>query len=107
VNHLRCKEEKPCQRCLEKGIDCVWDRSNDMVITPPGTEAEMLDGTNRPVSPNGLFETYETTAFSPMEADRHTLAETSRINPQLQPSPGMLHMCHAVAALVPGFRGGL
>ncbi|KAK5652232.1 hypothetical protein OQA88_10729 [Cercophora sp. LCS_1] len=24
TNHLRCTEKKPCRRCVERNIDCVW-----------------------------------------------------------------------------------
>jgi hypothetical protein len=43
-NHLRCTEEKPCQRCTEKDIDCLWDRSAQLAITPPATiDTEMVE----------------------------------------------------------------
>lgn len=28
-NHLRCTETKPCSRCVEKGLDCVWYNQPD------------------------------------------------------------------------------
>ncbi|MBE3048204.1 hypothetical protein IMZ48_38010 [Candidatus Bathyarchaeota archaeon] len=36
-NHLRCSEEKPCRRCVNKGFECDYDQSVQMALTPPET----------------------------------------------------------------------
>ncbi|KAG9256746.1 uncharacterized protein F5Z01DRAFT_487176 [Emericellopsis atlantica] len=39
-NHLRCTDEKPCKRCLEKGVDCIWKDSMDVDQDSMPAEAE-------------------------------------------------------------------
>ncbi|KAJ5211093.1 hypothetical protein N7472_001232 [Penicillium cf. griseofulvum] len=38
-NHLRCSEEKPCQRCQGKGIECKWNDSMELDTDFPSPEA--------------------------------------------------------------------
>lgn len=38
-NHLRCTEQKPCRRCVDRGAECMWEESPQMVLSPPGTVA--------------------------------------------------------------------
>lgn len=38
VNHLRCTEQKPCRRCVEREIQCVWN--------PPKTQPSLAGGSD-------------------------------------------------------------
>lgn len=35
VNHLRCTEQKPCRRCVERDIECVWNPPKTQPQPPP------------------------------------------------------------------------
>lgn len=47
-NHLRCTETKPCSRCVEKGLECVWfnpaDEDNDDGSGEEDEDTEMQSG---------------------------------------------------------------
>lgn len=42
VNHLRCTDDKPCKRCIDRDIECIWDAplNADLAFTPPTTDCE-------------------------------------------------------------------
>jgi hypothetical protein len=44
--HLRCTESKPCRRCTEKGIECIWNQSMVLRSTPStqlSQECELIE----------------------------------------------------------------
>lgn len=54
-NHLRCTESKPCRRCQNKGIDCVWNLTG--VVSPePPTEGDHCTLGQPPQTPSENFE---------------------------------------------------
>jgi hypothetical protein len=43
ANHVRCTEAKPCRRCAEKGLECVYARTDDpMTPASPGASHLMM-----------------------------------------------------------------
>ena len=38
ANHLRCSEQKPCRRCTERDIPCVWNNAEG-IANPATTES--------------------------------------------------------------------
>ncbi|KAJ2903383.1 uncharacterized protein MKZ38_009960 [Zalerion maritima] len=54
--HIRCTEQKPCWRCTERGIECDWDRSLEIALTPSPAIAETAE--SKTSSPNHLLNPY-------------------------------------------------
>ncbi|ETN42943.1 uncharacterized protein HMPREF1541_02101 [Cyphellophora europaea CBS 101466] len=88
TNHLRCTEEKPCHRCIDKGLDCLWDRSSDSGTTPPAATADLVDGPG--FAPSGTGATSEQRPPT-VSTDIDQLPEGSTPQPlQAQPFLGTL-----------------
>lgn len=69
-NHLRCTEQKPCRRCTEKALECVWDRSDVGNLTPPATVPETAEECGEQFSQNnGPLNTHD---FLPDPSGPHT-----------------------------------
>ncbi|KAK0383847.1 hypothetical protein NLU13_9758 [Sarocladium strictum] len=51
-NHLRCSDTKPCKRCSDKGIDCVWDQAlpEEQLQAPSTSDGDFMMQ-NRPELP--------------------------------------------------------
>ncbi|KAK1758925.1 hypothetical protein QBC47DRAFT_436271 [Echria macrotheca] len=52
ANHLRCTEKKPCQRCVERAIDCIWTPSKLRIVSEHSPETPVQGGIDR--SPGGV-----------------------------------------------------
>lgn len=51
-NHLRCTEQKPCQRCRKKGFKCDWSGQTNWNPTASESNQKQLPANLDPPTPN-------------------------------------------------------
>ncbi|KAL2194209.1 hypothetical protein P885DRAFT_43475 [Corynascus similis CBS 632.67] len=68
ANHVRCTEVKPCRRCAEKGLECVY--KSDDVLTPTSPVNSQTSQQN--LSPSSsMLSSLEVQVAEPMTLDAH------------------------------------
>jgi hypothetical protein len=89
-NHVRCTESKPCRRCAEKGLECVY-RTDDPLTSgsPPAFQASHLM-----LSPSSSMPTsLEAQTEAPMRLDMSDTHQAPlRPSSPLQASPIPQHL---------------
>ncbi|KXJ85368.1 hypothetical protein Micbo1qcDRAFT_223304 [Microdochium bolleyi] len=93
--HLRCSEEKPCRRCLDRGLDCVWSN-------PPGHDDE---GTSEGADDSFREDDAPRSRTPPRPADHRDFPATPTPKMELpqQPIIAPYHDHHPAEAPMGGF----
>ncbi|KAK4243132.1 hypothetical protein C7999DRAFT_18474 [Corynascus novoguineensis] len=68
ANHVRCTEVKPCRRCAEKGLECVY--KSDDILTPTSPVNSQTSQQNLSSS-SSMLSSLEVQVAEPMTLDAH------------------------------------
>ncbi|KAH7014595.1 uncharacterized protein B0I36DRAFT_436521 [Microdochium trichocladiopsis] len=84
--HLRCSEEKPCRRCVDRGLDCVWS-------IPPGLDD--IDGVDQTQQQQHGGPRADSRSPRPQHADHEIEVDTMAAKTNMSPPlPGILPPHH-------------
>jgi hypothetical protein len=95
ANHVRCTEAKPCRRCAEKGLECVYARADDL-MTPasPGPSHLMMSPSSMPSSLDVHMAEPMAEPMLDMDSEHQVLPDAPRAAPG--PSPMQSSVPHVV-----------
>ncbi|KAH6844538.1 hypothetical protein B0I37DRAFT_398204 [Chaetomium sp. MPI-CAGE-AT-0009] len=87
ANHVRCTEAKPCRRCAEKGLECVY--KNDDLLTPASPLGSQATRSEQAPSPSSMPSSLDAQMTEPMPLNTN-YADTAEDVSQRFPSQPLM-----------------
>ncbi|AEO67471.1 uncharacterized protein THITE_2051103 [Thermothielavioides terrestris NRRL 8126] len=66
TNHVRCTETKPCRRCADRGLECVFVRTDDAMTSPAPAPAADFQPSHLMMSPSSMPSSLDVQVEEPM-----------------------------------------